>query len=32
MYRDCPSMALPVAEELEAGILNIPSGAGLQPA
>lgn len=29
MYRDCPRMEMPVAAELEAGILNLPSGAGL---
>jgi perosamine synthetase len=31
MFADCPRMPMPVAEELEACILNIPSGAGLQP-
>jgi perosamine synthetase len=30
MYSACPKMDLTVAEELEACILNIPSGAGLQ--
>jgi perosamine synthetase len=32
MFAGCPRMETPIAEELEAGILNIPSGAGLQPA
>ena len=31
MYAGCPRMELPVAEELEECILNIPSGAGLSP-
>jgi perosamine synthetase len=29
MYRDCPRADLPVAEELEASLLNIPSGPAL---
>lgn len=29
IYRDCPRMAMPVAEELEACILNLPSGSAL---
>ena len=29
MYADCPRMEMPVAEELEACILNLPSGAAL---
>jgi perosamine synthetase len=29
MYADCPRMELPVTEDLEIGILNLPSGAGL---
>jgi perosamine synthetase len=29
MYADCPRMALPVAERLEASIVNLPSSAKL---
>lgn len=29
MYADCPRMPLPVAEDLEARLINIPSGASL---
>ncbi|GAB7021547.1 LegC family aminotransferase [Salidesulfovibrio brasiliensis] len=29
MYEACPRMELPVAERLEAGVINLPSGAGL---
>ncbi|BBB91700.1 MAG TPA: LegC family aminotransferase [Methylomusa anaerophila] len=29
MYKDCPSMELPVAEKIEASLVNLPSSAGL---
>ncbi|TAM45959.1 MAG: LegC family aminotransferase [Gammaproteobacteria bacterium] len=32
MYRDCPRMELPVAERLEASIVNLPSSASLRHA
>lgn len=32
MYADCPRMALPTAERLAAGVVNIPSSVGLMPA
>jgi hypothetical protein len=32
MYSECPRMELPVAEELEACLVNLPSGPGLADA
>jgi perosamine synthetase len=31
MYADCPRMELPVAEDIEQRLVNLPSGAGLAP-